>query len=75
MTEWAQFRAQLEMCRQATVSVYSHLDEHGISMDLVFRLRQIRARVLRIRSFEPSSLAASSLSMGIMYMTLPMFIW
>lgn len=50
MAEWAQFRAQLEMCRQATVSVYSHLDEHGISMDLVFRLRQIRARVLRIRS-------------------------
>lgn len=50
MAEWAQFRAQLELCRQATVSVYSHLDEHGISMDLVFRLRQIRARVLRIRS-------------------------
>jgi len=30
--------------------------------------------VLRNRSFDPSSLAASSLSMGIMYMTLPMFI-
>ena len=45
-----QFRAQLELCRQAAASVYVHLDEHGISMDLVFRLRQLRARVLRIRT-------------------------
>ena len=49
-SEMALFRAQLELCRQAAASVYVHLDEHGISMDLVFRLRQMRARVLRIRS-------------------------
>jgi site-specific recombinase len=29
--------------------VYTHLDEHGISVNLVFRLRQLRERVLRIR--------------------------
>ena len=43
------FKAQLEACRQAAASVYSHLDAHGISMDLVFRLRQLRERVLRVR--------------------------
>jgi site-specific recombinase len=50
VAEMALFRNQLEMCRQAASSVYVHLDEHGISMDLVFRLRQMRERVLRIRS-------------------------
>ncbi|OYT91433.1 MAG: recombinase [Burkholderiales bacterium PBB3] len=45
-----QFKAKLEACRQAAASVYTHLDAHGISMDLVFRLRQLRARVLRIRA-------------------------
>ena len=43
------FKAQLEACRQAAASVYTHLDAHGISMDLVFRLRQLRERVLRVR--------------------------
>jgi site-specific recombinase len=45
-----QFRTQLDACRQAASSVYVHLDAHGISLDLVFRLRQLRARVLRIRA-------------------------
>ena len=45
-----QFKAKLEACRQSAASVYSHLDAHGISMDLVFRLRQLRERVLRIRA-------------------------
>ena len=45
-----QFKTKLEACRQAAASVYSHLDSHGISMDLVFRLRQLRERVLRIRA-------------------------
>jgi hypothetical protein len=31
--------------------------------------------VLRIPNFDPSSLEASSLSMGIIYMTFPMFRW
>ena len=41
--------ARLEACRQAAAGVYSHLDEHGISVGLVFRLQQMRQRILRIR--------------------------
>ncbi len=44
-----QLRERLEACRQAVASVYSHLDDHGISVGLVFRLRQVRERILRIR--------------------------
>ncbi len=44
------FRERLERCRQAASTVYVHLDEHGISVNLVFRLRQLRERVLRIRA-------------------------
>lgn len=43
------FKAQLEACRHSAATVYTHLDAHGISVDLVFRLRQLRERVLRIR--------------------------
>ena len=42
-------RNQLELCRQASASVYTHLDEHGISVSLVFMLRQLRERVVRVR--------------------------
>ena len=45
-----QFRERLEACRQAAASVYTHLDAHGISVNLVFQLRQLRERVLRIRA-------------------------
>lgn len=44
------FRSQLDACRHAAATVYSHLDAHGISVDLVFRLRQLRERVLRVRA-------------------------
>jgi len=44
------FRAKLDACRHAAATVYTHLDAHGISVDLVFRLRQLRERVLRIRA-------------------------
>ncbi len=52
------FRTQLDACRQAASSVYSHLDVHGISMNLVFRLRQLRERVLRIRTLLDCLLSA-----------------
>ena len=42
-------RQQLEACRRAAQTVYTHLEEHGISVGIVFRLRQLRERVLRIR--------------------------
>lgn len=45
-----QFRERLEACRSAAASVYTHLDAHGISVSLVFQLRQLRERVLRIRA-------------------------
>jgi site-specific recombinase len=44
-----QFKERMDACRQAASSVYTHLDENGISVGLVFRLRQLRERVLRIR--------------------------
>lgn len=37
----------LDEARQAAYSVYAHLEEHGISVGIVFRLRQLRERVLR----------------------------
>ncbi len=45
-----QLRTQLEACRAAAASVYAHLDEHGVSVSLVFRIRQLRERILRIRA-------------------------
>ena len=44
-----QLRDRLEACRVAAASVYPHLQEHGISVGLVFRLRQLRERIVRIR--------------------------
>lgn len=44
-----QYRGRLDACRQAINSVYAHLEEHGISIGMVFRLRQLRERMLRVR--------------------------
>lgn len=43
------FKERLDACRHAASSVYVHLDENGISVGMVFRLRQLRERVLRTR--------------------------
>lgn len=43
-------RECLDSCRNAAYTVYAHLDEHGISVGIVFRLRQLRERVLRIKA-------------------------
>lgn len=45
-----QFRSRLEACRSAVATVYAHLDEHGVSVSVVFRIRQVRERILRIRA-------------------------
>ncbi len=42
-------RTQLDACRHAAYSVYSHLEEHGVSVGIVFRLRQLRERVVRVK--------------------------
>ncbi|MEJ1163742.1 site-specific recombinase [Variovorax sp. CCNWLW186] len=43
------FRDRLDACRASASSVYAHFEDNGISVGLVFRLRQLRERVLRIR--------------------------
>ncbi|MDA7418729.1 recombinase [Xenophilus arseniciresistens] len=43
------FRERLEACRAASATVYEHFEDNGISVGLVFRLRQLRERILRIR--------------------------
>ena len=45
----AQFRARLDACRRAINNVYTHLDENGISIGMVFLLRQVRERIVRVR--------------------------
>lgn len=40
-------RQQLDACRNAAYSVYAHLQENGISVGIVFQLRQMRRRVIR----------------------------
>lgn len=44
-----QLRQRLETCRQAAAGVYAHLEEHGVSIGLVYRLRQMRKRIVRVR--------------------------
>jgi site-specific recombinase len=53
----ARLRERLDACRHAAASVYPHLDEHGISVSLVFMLRQLRERVLRVRELMDCLLA------------------
>ena len=64
-----QLRARLDACRHAVATVYTHLEENGISVGLVFRMRQLRERVLRIRELlecllspQPSASAVRLLS-------------
>ena len=52
-----QFCERLDACRRAVNSIYAHLDQHGISVGMVFRLRQLRARFLRVRELLDALLA------------------
>jgi site-specific recombinase len=52
-------RERLEQCRQAAASVYPHLNDHGISINLVFMLRQLRERVLRVRDLMDGLVSAT----------------
>jgi len=42
-------KGQLDDCRHAAYTVYSHLQEHGISVGIVFKLRQLRHLVIRCK--------------------------
>jgi site-specific recombinase len=60
-------RQQLDNCRHAAYTVYGHLEAHGISVGIVFRLRQLRERVLRVKGLldcllaEPAERASAAL--------------
>jgi site-specific recombinase len=41
------FKALLQMCRSCAESVHEHLEDHGVSVDLVFELDQLRLRTRR----------------------------
>ncbi len=56
----AQYRERLDACRQAVNSIYIHLEDHGISVGMVFRLRQLRERILRVRELLDSLLAPNA---------------
>ncbi|MBS0505896.1 MAG: site-specific recombinase [Proteobacteria bacterium] len=43
-------REHLDACRAAAASVYTHFEDEGVSVGLVFRLRQLRERILRVRA-------------------------
>jgi len=51
-------REQLDACRQAAYTVYQHLEEHGVSVGIVFRLRQLRERIVRIKQLLDCLLAS-----------------
>lgn len=41
-------RALLDACRRCAASVHDHLEEHGVSVDVVFEVDQLRERTHRI---------------------------
>ena len=43
-------RALLDKCRRCAESVHEHLEAHGVSVDVVFEVDQLRERTLRIDS-------------------------
>lgn len=49
LTAATALREQLDACRHAAYTVYGHLEEHGVSVGIVFRLRQLRERVVRVK--------------------------
>ena len=72
----AQLRERLDACRAAVNSVYAYFESEGISVGLVFRVRQLRARILRVRrlldcllaedrAWETSELLANLVAVGI----------
>lgn len=54
-----QLRDRLEACRSAAATVYAHLEDNGISVGLVFRIRQLRERILRVRDLLDCLLSAT----------------
>ena len=51
-------RERLDAARHAAYSVYGHFEEHGISVSVVFKVRQLRERIIRIKQLLDALLAA-----------------
>lgn len=51
-------RALMDECRSAVASVPDHLEEHGVSVDLMFGVEQMQARLRRIEELLDCLLAA-----------------
>jgi site-specific recombinase len=49
-SEAERLRQHLAACQDVAQTVYAHLDEHGISVGIVFRLQQMRQRIRRIHA-------------------------
>ena len=56
----AKLRARLETCRQAVNGVYTHLNDNGISVGMVFMLRQLRERIVRVRELLDTLMASNT---------------
>ncbi len=50
MREAQYLRALLDACRRAADSVHEHLEEHGVSVDIVFRVDQLHKRAQRVEA-------------------------
>jgi site-specific recombinase len=48
LREASYLRALLDRCRAATASIREHLEEFGVSVDIVYEMDQLRARTLRL---------------------------
>lgn len=49
MLQEAQYlRALLDQCRRASASITQHLEEHGVSVDMVFAMEQLESRARRM---------------------------
>ncbi|KPF43614.1 recombinase [beta proteobacterium AAP121] len=57
-------RALLDACRRAAASVMPHLEQYGVSVDIVFDLDQLRGRTLRIEQLVNCVLATEPVPEG-----------
>ena len=52
-------RRSLDECRAAVATIYDHFEDNGVSVGVVFRLRQLRMRILRVRELLDCLLSAN----------------
>jgi site-specific recombinase len=62
LREAAFLRALLDQCRRAAASVMPHLEQHGVSVDIVYDLDQLQGRLERIERLLDSLLAPDDTS-------------